>query len=602
VRLQSARKSASQVLRTQGIRSMSLMFLIMLLLSLLLPSRAAAAANIYFAQTAQGANNGADCADAYAYNDGNNGINKSVNWVPGNTLHICGTISVGQGVNVITAQASGSSGNPITIKFEPGAIINSPYFGNGGNSGINLSGQSFITIDGGNTGNATGPGGDVPPVYWTGGLIQNYANGSSGQNNCPGIANTWAGACTNYYGGSNTSTIIQANGSNNITIENLGPCVVAVVTGGNFQNGAPGEACIQFSGSNVTITNNQFVWDGIGIDNTNYGNVTNTVISNNYFTEQGWALGCAGANVTNTNYQFYGNWLHNFDGWTQTGAHVNGIHCYDGSGGGIASFYLYNNAFDGNQGTSGWTTWVYLESNGPGDNWDNNTGTLYAFNNVLVDSVGLGNGMIQTGGGVNHMIAYNSFWGCQGNGCAAAGSGAVDKCLQIGGTGTNVIGNAFIHCGQFMTADPHSGQTPSIGTFDYNVYGTAQAGTPFWQLNGTSQSTFSGWQSACGCDAHSRSGNDNLTAALSGITNLGVISSGYIGMEWGQNLSGNATGLMAALGSGTTAGNTVTPSPRPGGSCSTQGSSSCWNVGAYNGSSGSAGPPPAPTDLIASVE
>jgi hypothetical protein len=153
-----------------------------------------------------------------------------------------------------------------------------------------------------------------------------------------------------------------------------------------------------------------------------------------------------------------------------------------------------------------------------------------------------------------------------------------------------------------MTADPHSGQTPSIGTFDYNVYGTAQAGTPFWQLNGTSQSTFSGWQSACGCDAHSRSGNDNLTAALSGITNLGVISSGYIGMEWGQNLSGNATGLMAALGSGTTAGNTVTPSPRPGGSCSTQGSSSCWNVGAYNGSSGSAGPPPAPTDLIASVE
>ena len=160
--------------------------------------------------------------------------------------------------------------------------------------------------------------------------------------------------------------------------------MVAVVTSGNFTNGAPGAACVHFQGSNVTITNNQFVWDGIGIDNTYYGNDTNTVISNNYFTEQGWALGCAGAVVTNTNYQFYGNWLHNFDGWTQTGAHVNGIHCYDNSGGpGIQSFYLYNNRFDGNMGTGGWTAWVYMEDGGSGKNWNNNTGTLWAFNNIF---------------------------------------------------------------------------------------------------------------------------------------------------------------------------------------------------------------------------
>ena len=123
MRQQSARKSSIQAPKTQGIRSMSLMFLIMAVLSLLLPSRAAAASSIYFAQSAVGAANGADCADAYAYNDGTNGINKSQNWVAGNTLHICGTITGSSGANLVAAQGSGASGNPITIKFEPGAIL-----------------------------------------------------------------------------------------------------------------------------------------------------------------------------------------------------------------------------------------------------------------------------------------------------------------------------------------------------------------------------------------------------------------------------------------------------------------------------------------------
>jgi hypothetical protein len=90
VKLQSARKSAIQAPSSPYIALMSMAFLLMAVIALRFPSTAAAAtsaSNIYFAQTAQGANNGADCADAYAYNDGNNGINKSVNWVPGNTLH-----------------------------------------------------------------------------------------------------------------------------------------------------------------------------------------------------------------------------------------------------------------------------------------------------------------------------------------------------------------------------------------------------------------------------------------------------------------------------------------------------------------------------------
>src|ERR1035441_5405250 len=131
--------------------------------------------DIYLAQTAQGGNNGQDCADAYAYNDGTHGINVSGNWVAGNTLHICGTISVSAGTNIITARASGSSGNPITIKWEPGAILQAPYFGTGSKAGIVLSGYNYITLNGGNTGNATGTTPGTPPASWTGGVLQNYA-------------------------------------------------------------------------------------------------------------------------------------------------------------------------------------------------------------------------------------------------------------------------------------------------------------------------------------------------------------------------------------------------------------------------------------------
>lgn len=564
------------------------MFFIMAILSLLLPSRAAAAANVYFAQSAVGAANGADCADAFAYNDGTNGISKLKNWVPGNTLHICGTISGGSGQNLVAAQASGTSGNPITIKFEPGAILQDPYCGTGGSACINISGHSFITIDGGNTGKATTAG------KWTGGLVQSYANGTAGANNCPGVDNSYTGACTSQV---LNVTMIEAIGSSNIIIENLGPCVGSV---GAFGNGAPGNACIHFQGSNVTITNNQFAYDGIGIDNTSYGNASNTDISDNDFQQQGWGIGCAGAAVTNTNYQVHDNHFHNFTQWNSSGAHVNGIHCYDNSGGGIDSFYLYNNLFDGPMGGSGWTAWAYFEANGPGQNWVTATGTLYAFNNVFVatGTVVNGNGMLNFGAGAGHMIVNNFFYGSGTSGASGTG-----PCMDFQGQNITVQNNVFMNCTQIM-AGPFGGNpgpTWSSSSFDYNIYSNMTGGgNNAWQVNSIAANTLADWQNACGCDAHARA---QLGSLLSNITNEGVPSAGFMGLESGANLSTNATGLMAALGSGTSAGNTVAPAPRPGGSCSTQGSSSCWSVGAYSQSSGSGGtPPPAPANLTASVE
>ena len=118
------------------------------------------ATNIYLAQSATGAANGADCADAYAYGFFNN----SANWGsgagqigPGTTMHLCGTITGTVGQTGLTFQGSGASGNPVTLLFESGANLTSPVWG----TAITINGKSHIVINGG-----------------TNGIIQNTANGT----------------------------------------------------------------------------------------------------------------------------------------------------------------------------------------------------------------------------------------------------------------------------------------------------------------------------------------------------------------------------------------------------------------------------------------
>jgi hypothetical protein len=561
---------------------MSLMFLIMALLSLFWPSRAAAAANIYFAQTAQGANNGADCADAFAYNDGNNGINKSVNWAPGNTLHVCGTITVGAGQNIISAQASGTSTSPITIKFEPGAILQAPYFGSGGTAGIYLSGKSWIVVDGGNTGSATGSSFPTPPTLWTGGLIQNYANGTAGQSNCPGINNTYTGACSNQVA-SNTHAI-EAMGVNNVTIQNLGPCVIAVVTAGNFNNGAPGADCLRIQGSNILITNNQFVWDGACIDNNTYGNDSNFEVSHNYFEECGWGVVTAGGAVTATNFSAHDNWFHDFGGWNGTGAHINGLYAYNGSGGGISSYYLYNNVFYGNMGSGGWTSWAHFgnDSAEPGKSWTNGAG-LQAWNNLCVTCLPLGNGCFEMNGGSGNNLYNNTFLQTGSASCGIqAGTGGGSTSVDEAITARNNIFSGF------TTFECMDSGVISF-TASNNVYANVgSGGGSVWNWPGHSANTLAAWQSACGCDAGSIG---QLSSALSNITAYGYISTGFVGIGIGADLAGVATGDMASLTDDSSFGGTRNPGIR----------TIPWTVGAYQSNSSAGSQPAAPLDLTASV-
>ena len=111
----------------------------------------AAAENIYIAQTARGANTGADAANAHAYT----WFNDRTNWNsstaadgkigPGDTVHLTGTIN-----NQLTIIGSGTPGNRITIKFDPGAKMSAPAWT--GTGAIYAGEVANITIEGGNPG------------------------------------------------------------------------------------------------------------------------------------------------------------------------------------------------------------------------------------------------------------------------------------------------------------------------------------------------------------------------------------------------------------------------------------------------------------------
>ncbi len=116
--------------------------------------------DIYIAQSAAGGNTGADCADALAYTF----FNTSSNWAstytggkisPGTTVHLCGTITGTNtaNTNILRTQGAGTSGSPITIHFETGAIVQSPACtGASGAGGCIYLNNAYITLMAGRTG------------------------------------------------------------------------------------------------------------------------------------------------------------------------------------------------------------------------------------------------------------------------------------------------------------------------------------------------------------------------------------------------------------------------------------------------------------------
>ncbi|MGB9488470.1 MAG: choice-of-anchor Q domain-containing protein [Terriglobia bacterium] len=340
---------------------------------------AGSAANIYIAQSAVGAADGADCNDAYAYtffNTASNWGSGSTQIGPGTTVHLCGTITVPLNNSGLIVQGSGTSSSPITIKFETGAILQSAAFNGCANGpvggsfsaggGIEIDGYNYIIVDGG-----------------TNGIIQNTANGT-------GLANSQCSLGIEDKGDYNiirnlTITNIYVNqGSGSGATDTAGGSTADI-----YENGA-----VNF----MQICNNYFGQAHTGAEMHTAGasttpGTTFPACSSNAFTsnslnffgntvyDHGWSIlaqGTGAPNYYNNNISYWTDWFYPSD------YHQDGIMSFNGT---AATLFLqiFNNYFHGDIGGASPSGMLYLAET---DLADGSGQSANVFNNVFYGTGG----------------------------------------------------------------------------------------------------------------------------------------------------------------------------------------------------------------------
>jgi hypothetical protein len=302
-----------------------------LLTGLALPT-VQAAEDFYIAQTGTTtASNSASAPSAVTF------FNTASNWSsptkvtgkigPGDKVHLVGVLST-----ALTVQASGTSTAPITVFFESGAKLSTPYWGVDAAGAIAVSGKNYITIDGNNTG-----------------IIECTANGD-------GLANQ------------RQSTGIYATNCNTLEIKNLTiQNIYTHVYNTNNVVSAYTTQCIKVSGSsNLSIHDNSlnnayvafyvFTESAVALSTINVYNNTITACSTDIIA----ALGSSGSsmdaiNIYNNNITMGSNW---FD--TPDNNHVDGIHCWTSANGNITNMTIRENYIHGDPSTH-CTGYIFLE-------------------------------------------------------------------------------------------------------------------------------------------------------------------------------------------------------------------------------------------------
>jgi hypothetical protein len=517
------------------------------------------ASDIYIAQNASGADTGADCADAYPFS----WFNTSSNWGsgagkigPGTTVHMCGTFTGTAGQQLLTFQGSGSSGNPITLKFETGAVMNAPYWGGAWtnpSAGIVSNGKSWIVIDGG-----------------TNGTIENTENGT-------GLT----------YSAQDSTAVEVIGGSNNV-VKNLTIRNMCVRSAGDPGNG--GQSCevsVDIAGIVIEATSNTLVQYNTISDAHNciyYSNGngdSNNSIQYNTLSRCNWEIGINGGG-TATGINIIGNDISCVVGgvcnWDDPidANHHNGIMLDPQSGNTLSGVTIANNYFHDINGNT--TSYIFHDSGGTGSI---NCLSELIYNNIFFTTAtqtGPANQMITGGCGI-----YNNTF--LGPGAAQIGVGAnatvQNNIMSSPGTSKTVVST----CGTGCTGN----------TLAYNLYYNVGAG---WTNNaGSFWSTLASWQSASapfcsgGCDvASSLVGNPVLNSDF-------TLGSGSAAVGVGKNLTylgiaGLDVSAPQYFGSKYACGNGCLPRPSTG----------AWDIGAYQSSSSSAGQPAPPSGLIAQVQ
>jgi hypothetical protein len=461
-------------------------------------------------------------------------FNTSSNWGsgsgqigPGTTVLLCGTFTGAAGATELTFQASGTSGNPITLLFDTNAQLNAPYWApspNGGCGGaVCMYNRSYIVINGGSNG-----------------IIQNTANGDNSA----------------YQHGSEG---IEAGGCSNCTIENLTIANIYVhLANGLTSFDQTAMRCITFSGSNVTVNNNTMHDAGWCLfENYSNGDGNVKIYDNNLSNiDHGWMLATGTGGGNSGPFNFYGNQVINYANWdTSSDAyHHDGIHCFTGvsTPAHISALNIYDNVFGPGVGTN-ITAHIFIEGSLEGTPCADASSVINIYNNVLTANGPVSNGLIGFFSGTAN-VYNNTFIGSG----PSTGIGFMDNTASGSGPIT-FKNNALSGFNQEVAISSGITFTP-----DYNTYGNGGSNTWVCGSNFYSTTQFASWKSCTGGDSHSTySASLNLTA-------LGVPQSG-------SPVAGAATDLtslgITSLDSDTSAGNTRTPVPRP--------TTGAWDAGAY---------------------
>jgi hypothetical protein len=230
------------------------------------------------------------------------GLNAWTNITAGDTIHLQGTIT-----NAITCGGSGDTGNPVTILFDSGAVLEAPYWGNGA---IIIGNNTNIVIDGG-----------------VNGLIQATANGS-------GLAYT-NGSIGVYIGAPS-----GANDPGYITVQNLTISNMYKRIAGIAEVSVPHDTIsIKIYGHHITVKDNHLVGaeNGITLKSWQQGKTNSDItIFNNDIFENCISLSMGADPATNTvlyNLNIVSNRFDHWSTWSATSPgsgslHMDGIYMF----------------------------------------------------------------------------------------------------------------------------------------------------------------------------------------------------------------------------------------------------------------------------------
>ncbi len=460
---------------------------------------------------------------------------------PGTTVSLCGMITT-----ELTAHGSGSSGSPITISFQSTAQISLPVCDNT-NGCLNVSGQSYIIVDGGTP---CGPNTSCSTNLSGTGIIQETANGS-------GLTYR------------QSSIAVNSQSCTNCEFRNLiiGPVYQHTSSTDTFSFTADG--AIYMTGCNgcTTKVHDLTIHDTTGAITYiplpgNGGTDNGLQIYNAYAYNYNGGINLVGSGPTNI---LSGATIHDSTwgasaNWDATGCpyHHDGIHAWGEFGGTILGVNYYNNVLAGNYGGCP-TSAVFFEGY---------TGNENLYNNLFLITYTQENNGIVNLNGFSIGFYNNVILGNLQNG---------DLCFNIGyGSDSSFPytpsisfeNNIVQNCRTLIEQQ----NTPTLTAWDYNGYGDLPAGASL-VYNGKWYSTLASWQASCACDLHSVIPSAGMNSSLN-LTVSGVPKS-VIGT--GVNLSGLG---MTALNGATSAGGVQIPAARPP-----------WQIGAYNYSSGAPVPP-----------